>query len=102
MYSFVLSGDSFTVPGPRRTKKVAVRRRLHTFPLQKHRLRASLAADDTYGFALDDLCLRIDTGSRAIAQPVAHDLRQMAHEFVVVFQPVGLDSYDRTVVGDTD
>src|SRR5215469_14324196 len=80
-------------------EEVALWRRLHPFPLEEHRFRAPLAADDADRLAADDLRLRIDTCSGTVAQPIPHDLRQVAHELVVALQTVCLDADDRAIVG---
>ena len=101
MYSLALSGGSFTVPGPLRTKSrppASLR-----FPsTSEHRLWASLAAHDADRLALNDLHLRIDAGAGPIAEPVAHDLREVAHELVVALELIALDADDGTVVGNAD
>src|SRR5688500_18536813 len=51
-------------------KEFALVSHLHPLPLEEHRLGAALAAHHAYGLALDDLRLRIDAGSRPVAQAV--------------------------------
>jgi hypothetical protein len=48
------------------------------------------------------LHLGIDAGSRAVAEPVPDHLGEMAHELVVVLEPIGLGADDRAVVRNAD
>ena len=75
----------------------------HRFPGIKDPLRGQvphrLRADP---LAADDLNSRIDAGSGAVAEAVAHHLCEMAHELVVVFEPVAFDPDDGPVVGHAE
>jgi hypothetical protein len=102
MYSLAMSGESLIVPRPAAHEEVAFRRCLHSFPLEEHRLGAPLAADRAQGPALHDLSFGVDAGPRPVPETVLHDLRQVAHELVVVFETIALDADDRAVVGDAD
>ena len=62
------------------------------FPFQKDRFRAPLAAYNADRFILYDLRFRVDAGARPIPQAIANDLGKMAHEFVIVFELVELNS----------
>src|SRR5262249_4551634 len=66
------------------------------------RLRTALTADNTHGLPIDDLRLRINACSGTISQAVANDLRQMAHELVIVLELILLDSHNCLVIGDAD
>jgi hypothetical protein len=90
MYSSALSGASFTVPGPLRTKKSP--------SFEENRFRAALAARHADGLALHDLGLWVDAGSCTVAHAVPHHLGEVAHEFVVSPKLVALDADDRAVI----
>jgi hypothetical protein len=60
------------MPGPLRTKEIAVGR-------SKMRVRTALAVHDADRLAVNGLHLRIDARARPIAEAVAHHLREMAH-----------------------
>ena len=102
MYSLALSGERRTVPGPLRTKKIAVGSRFDPLPFQEYRLGAPLAARNADRLAVNGLHFRINARARPIPKPVAHHLRQMKHEFVVVFELIMLNADHRTVIGDAD
>jgi hypothetical protein len=61
-------------------EEITVRGCFDPFPFEEHRFGAPLTANHANGFALDELSLRVDAGSRTIAHPVAHDLSQVPHE----------------------
>jgi hypothetical protein len=44
----------------------------------------------------------IDARAGAIAEPVAHRLRQVPHEPVVIFQLIAFDPHNRTIAGYAD
>ncbi len=71
-------------------------------PSEEHRLRAPLAGDEAHGLAVDDLHPGVDTGAGAVTEAVANSLDQVAHELVVVVEPVVLDPDDGAVVADAD
>lgn len=82
--------------------EIAFGRGLESLPLEKHRLRAALAGYDAHRLALDDLGAWVDAGPCAIAEAIAHNLRKVAHELVVVLEPVELNADNRAVVCDPD
>src|SRR5713101_1921160 len=90
--------------GPRTATdiEVTVRARLRPLPLEKHRLRAALAAHEANRLALNDLGLRVDAGARPVAEAVADHLCEVAHEIVIGLEAIRLDADDRTIVRDSD
>src|SRR5262249_5634442 len=85
-------------PGAAANEEIALGSPFHPFPFQEDGLRAALAAHDADRLVLNDLRLGIDASSRTIAEPVAHDLRKVKHEFVIGFELVMLDTDNRPVI----
>ena len=95
MYSVALSGESFTVPGPLRTKKSPSG--VASIPFHFRNTGSGLRWQLTTQTVLP--CTICVFGSMHVParspSPVAHDLRQVAHEFVVVFELIALDADHR-------